>query len=215
MRRPGGLADAAETQAMSSIGSVTRLVQQLQSERPEEREEAARQIFGRYYLKMVRLAFPHLSSRIRVREDAEDVAHSAMGSVLLSLGQGAYEVASRDELCKLLARVTLNKVRSVARRHTAAKRDVNAELPPPSTDGDESRYSEALFSYMDASGPSEEEAAFLRDAVERLPPDLRKVARLILRGDSYTRIAKKLGCTTETIRLKRLRIRRAWEALLG
>ena len=64
---------------------------------------------------------------------------------------------------QLLVTITLAKVRSEARRHTAEKRDVNAESPVPL----ESWLPQAID-----SEPAPEEAVALVDQIESLLKDL-------------------------------------------
>lgn len=55
--------------------------------------------------------------------DSVDICQSVLGSVLIRLSAGEYEVDSEDGLQRLLATVAMNKFRSILRREHAQKRD--------------------------------------------------------------------------------------------
>src|SRR5262249_19675223 len=99
-------------------------------------EQAAQEIFERYVDQLQRLARRHLSQRMARRIDPEDVVLSVFRTFFVRAREGQFSVEGPDDLCKLLARMTLIKGPRQVQRHTAAKRDVRSELEPQGADED-------------------------------------------------------------------------------
>src|SRR5262249_49513623 len=112
---------------MAHHGSVTRLIQLLQSDDAAQREVAARQIWGRYFGNLLQLARSNLSRRIRRREDEDEVLQSMYKSYCMRQQRGECELASRDDLWRLLVTITLRKARNTAKKHKRESRDVARE----------------------------------------------------------------------------------------
>src|SRR3954471_21029033 len=111
---------------MDSPGSVTRMITRLRSDDPQEREEAARLIWRRYFPALLDLARGHLDSRVRRREDEEDVLQSMFASFCRRQGRGDFDLHGRDALWALLVTITLRKARNAAdcrREHEAPPGD--------------------------------------------------------------------------------------------
>ncbi len=188
-------------------GSVTNFVQKLTSDDLGDREEAERQIFARYFQKLVVIAIHNLSPHIQRRTGPDDVAQSAMKSFFIRNRKGAYDLESRDELMKLLAKITLNKVRGVARWHQSQKRDVDRDRPFEQDNSGGRNGDHWVFHHMAEAEPSVEETTVLKDVIEQLPEqDLKDIVCLRVQGYTDKEIAKQLGCSGETIRLRRKRI---------
>ena len=90
--------------------------------------EAAGQLFQRYSAKLTGLASKHLSDRLARRSDSEDVIQSVFRTFFGRSSRGEFTINSSGELWRLLVTITLAKVRDLARRHTAAKRDIRMEV---------------------------------------------------------------------------------------
>jgi RNA polymerase sigma factor (sigma-70 family) len=199
---------------MDSQGSVTKLIDQLRSEDPAVREDAARRVWERYLPSLLDLARRHLDHRLLHREDEEDVLQSMYASFCLRQRRGSFELASRDDLWKLLVTVTLRKARNTARRHRQEVRDYRRESAPsmrPDSDADG-----WVLELMDASEPTPLDAAALSEALERRlraldDPVLRQIAVRELEGYTNKEIARELDdCTERTIERKLGRIRARW-----
>jgi hypothetical protein len=52
-----------------------RLIDRLQTEAPDSRDEAARRVWERYLPQLLTLARRHLDRRIRALQDEEDLTH--------------------------------------------------------------------------------------------------------------------------------------------
>jgi RNA polymerase sigma factor (sigma-70 family) len=198
---------------MDSQGSVTQLIEQLRSDNPTLRDDAARGLWERYMPALLELARHHLDHKLRHRQDEEDVLQSMYASICLRQRRGAFEMSGRDELWKLLVTVTLRKARNAARNHRRQARDYRREHGQDG--GDPTRGSWPL-ELIDASEPTPDDAASFNEEVERRllalgDPVLRRIALLKLEGYTNKEIARELDdCTERTIERKLARIRTRW-----
>src|SRR3954468_19152754 len=181
---------------MDPPGSVTVMISRLRSDDPQEREEAARLIWRRYFPALLDLARGHLDRRVRRREDEEDVLQSLFGSFCRRQARGDFDLRGRDALWALLVTITLRKARNAANRHRTAGRDCRREEegPPDAAGGCPGWAPER----MEASGPTPAEAAVLTEEIERrleslADPLLRRIALLKLEGHTSGEIAAGLG----------------------
>jgi RNA polymerase sigma factor (sigma-70 family) len=201
---------------MDHQGSVTGLIQLLQSDDAAQRDLAARQIWGRYFGNLLQLARGNLSRRIRRREDEDDVLQSMYKSFCLRQQRGEFELANRDDLWRLLVTITLRKARNTAKKHGREIRDVAREA----IDRDEGEERSQLWALeqMNAADPSPAEAAVLNEALERRLdalsdagyPELRQIALWRLEGYSNREISTMLGCTERLVERRLARIRSKW-----
>jgi DNA-directed RNA polymerase specialized sigma24 family protein len=199
---------------MKPAGSVTRWIAQLHSKDPKVRNEAARQIWLRYFAKLLDLARINLNSRIRRRESEEDVLQSMYKSICLRIERGLFALEDRNDLWAMLVTMTLNKARTVATRHTRKARDVRREQGLGDAKSDDSSVPEWALEQMDASDPSPPEAVLLSEQFEKrlqcLTPDLRQIALWRLDGFSNQEIAEKLNRVERTVERKLEMIRKKW-----
>ena len=156
-------------------------------------EEAANQLFQIYSSKLTGLAGKHLSDRLARRADSEDVIQSVMRTFFNRSARGEFNINNSGELWRLLVTITLAKVRDLARRHTAAKRDVQAEVG-----GGSDWMLESL-----AGEPGPVEAAALVDQIETilrgLPDAHGEILALALAGYSRTEVAEKMKVSRQTV----------------
>jgi RNA polymerase sigma factor (sigma-70 family) len=202
------------------VDSVVQLIVRFRSGSPDLSEEAARQLWERYFPRLLTLARHHLKQRIRVRHDEEDVVQSMGRSFFRRLRRGDFDLAGRDDLWALLVAITLNKARNAADRHLAGVRDVRREQPLPLSDASRSDAPHEEFA-VEAVEPTPAEAAVLNEALERRLRDLekpelrelalRKVALMKLEGYTNREIAEALGCGERTVERKLSLIRKRWE----
>jgi RNA polymerase sigma-70 factor (ECF subfamily) len=161
---------------------------QLLQEIHDGEELAAEELFRRYaprLLEFVRRRWPAvLASRL----DPEDVVQSAFRSFFRHANQGMYEVSKNDDLWNLFIVICLNKIRVQYARHCAARRDARKTQ---SANGD---WLKALWSDPDVTLD-----LTMREAVERLPLDHRRVAELRLQGYEVAAIAELIGRSRRTV----------------
>ena len=202
---------------MTDPGSVTQLIGLLRSEDAAVRDEAARQIWLRYFRQLLDLADKNLDRRLKRREDEEDVVVRAYNSFFKRAGRGDFVLPDRDALWRLLIAITLNKARGTAARHLADRRNYQAEQADPAG-SDSSFLPDEALAQMEESGPTPAEEACLREEVQRrlavLEPELRQLALWKLDGFTNAEIAAdKLSCAERTVERKLGRIRARWEEM--
>src|SRR5262249_27654834 len=90
-------------------------------------QQAAAELFHRYAVRLIALASSRLSSRLATRVDPEDLVQSAYRSFFSGAREGQYELQQSGDLWRLLLVITLRKLHDQVRRHTRAKRDVDAQ----------------------------------------------------------------------------------------
>jgi DNA-directed RNA polymerase specialized sigma24 family protein len=202
---------------MSSIGSLTLCVQHLRSPDGRERDDAARVIWERFSARLQGLVRRHLDNRIRCREDEEDVLQNVYASFCLGQFEGQPSPSSREELWKLLVRITMCKVVNTAHKHLAARRDVRRDRSQ-NADRDGSLFPRWMLEHVDRAQPSHEEKIIVLEEVDRLltclSPDLRTI--LLWRLDGYTNaeIARIIGRTERSVELKMQVVRKRLEQTL-
>jgi RNA polymerase sigma factor (sigma-70 family) len=200
------------------MGSITRLIDQLRSPDRGVRNEAARQVWMRYFPQLLELARQRLHRRIRTREDEEDVAQDVYKSLCLRLQRGEFELGSRNDLWRLLVSMTIHKAQKAATRHGRQSRDVRRDQPL-ATKADDSVSPEWVFEQMDTSDPGPAEEAILNEELQRrlscLAEPLRQIALWKLAGYTNAEIAgeRMLNCAARTVERKLSLIREKWQKL--
>jgi hypothetical protein len=202
---------------MTSPGSITLLVEQLQSGDPIVRDAAARQIWQRHFPNLLALACRHLDQRLRRRVDEEDVLQSMYASFCLRQQRGDFSLGSREELWQLLMTMTLNKTRNAAVRHSGQRRDYRREADVRGSEQGSLTHEEAL-AQLESAALTPVEALELTEQLHRrlaaLPVQLRQIALWKLEGHTNEEIAapERLGCTVRTVERKLQLIREQWLA---
>jgi DNA-directed RNA polymerase specialized sigma24 family protein len=177
-----------EARPMPSDGSVTRWLGPLQGGDPA----AARELWQRYFRRLVGLARKKLQDAPRLAADEEDVALSALYSFIRGAEEGRFpHLLDRDDLWRLLAVITARKAAHLKRDANRLKnggRWVQQEDP---ADGS----GEPLLEQIPSQDPSPELAAAVADECRRL---------LALLGDGTLRLREVAvwrmeGCTVEEI----------------
>jgi DNA-directed RNA polymerase specialized sigma24 family protein len=198
---------------MNTIGSLTLCIHNLRSTDVHARDEAARIIWDRFAARLQALARRHLDNRIRRREDEQDVLQSVYTSFCIGQFSGKTSPASREELWKLLVRITMCKVVNTANRHHAARRDVRRECTETfdhPTAG--SLFPRWMLEHVDRSQPSQEEKIIVLDEVERLlhglSPEQRRIVIWKLEGFTNAEIAGMIDRTVRSVELKMQVIRK-------
>lgn len=185
----------------SSQGSVSHWLDGLR----EGDSVAAQELWNRYFARLVIVAESRLAS-LRREASGEDVALSAMKSVMLGVRENRYpDLADRDSLWPLLVTIAARKSVSQQRRQLAQKR----------SSANECRL-EDLRDYIGVE-PSPQFAVEVADELERLftalgDDALQAIVEQKLAGFTNEEIADKLGCSTRTVIRKLNRIRQEWQA---
>jgi DNA-directed RNA polymerase specialized sigma24 family protein len=193
-----------------SAGSVTVLIARLQAGDCL----AARQLWERYFRRLVGLARRKLKAVPRGAADEEDVALSALGSFCRGAEQRRFsKIRDWDGLWRLLAAITAHKALDLARRQGRQKRGGGAVL-------DEAALASAGPDGMSLEQvlgrePSPDFALQVTEECQRLlqslgDDTLRSLALWKTAGCSNGEIATQLGCAPRTIGRKLRLIRTLW-----
>jgi RNA polymerase sigma-70 factor (ECF subfamily) len=170
-------------------------------------EAAARELFDRYVNQVMKLARRHLNRPMAGRVDAEDIAQSVFRTFFQRARKGQFHLDEAEDLCKLLARITVHKTLRQIAFHTRAKRSAAAQSSEPQ---------EMLLNHL-AKGPSPEEAVAFVDHLEnflsKLQPVERQILELRMEGHNNLEIADQLGISDRKIRRLMERIRGQAESL--
>jgi DNA-directed RNA polymerase specialized sigma24 family protein len=191
----GGLSVSAE-------GSISGLIEGMRS----GNDMAAQLIWARYSPRLAALAAERLPVWLRCAVDSDDVANSAIYSVILGLKEGRFpDLHDRDGLWALLACITVRKaIKEVAsasrQKRLAPKRRV------PLEEGIKAPEHSPDLRVMAAEG--------FEILIERLrlkDEVLATVALLKFEGYTNEEIARRLGCSCRRVARKLELIRKTWE----
>ncbi|HEX5270431.1 MAG TPA: sigma-70 family RNA polymerase sigma factor [Gemmataceae bacterium] len=167
-------------------------------------EETARRVFEGYVDRLLALARGHLSQRLARRVDPEDVVQSVFRTFFGRLKDGRFHIQGRDDLGKLLARITAHKALRQVSFHHAAKRSPRQEAA-----ADESSR-QGLLNLLGREPSPAVTIAFL-DQLEhflgRLGPQEREILELRLQEYNNEEIARRLGTYERRVRRVVERIR--------
>ena len=90
-------------------------------------EDAATDIYDRYVRRLLALARSRLGKQLQSRFDADDVVQSAYQSFFLRARNDEFQLKQSGDLWRLLAGMTINKLRRHTERHLAFKRNPASE----------------------------------------------------------------------------------------
>lgn len=200
-----------------SMGSVSVWIDHLKN----GRDDAAAEIWQRYFTRLVGLARGRLAG-VAYREDmAEDVAASVFQSFFhRAAGGGFRQLEDRDDLWQLLAVLATRKAVNARRREGAAKRGAGQVIPASNLGGGAEEASADVLGNLAGVEPSPEEAVAAAEEVCRLlemlgDDELRQIARARLEGFSNEEIAERRGVSLATVERKLARVRARWAAEVG
>jgi DNA-directed RNA polymerase specialized sigma24 family protein len=186
-------------------GSVSRMIGLLKS----GDADAAGQLWGRYFQRLVELAGAHLRDMPRRAIDEEDVAVSVFDSFFRRTERGQFpRLDDRDDLWQLLYVLTVRKAANLAHHEHCQRRGGGRVVAMSDLDGFEA---EAI---LDAE-PSPELAAQVAEQCQKLlgsleDETLKLVARWKMEGYTNAEIARRIGCIEQTVERKLRTIRRIW-----
>jgi RNA polymerase sigma factor (sigma-70 family) len=178
-------------------------------------DEAARQLWERYFPYLVRLARKRLAGVPRRLEDEEDVALSAFESFCRAADQGRFpEVHDRHSLWRLLSSITHRKAVDLVRRTRTGLGDARVRTGSGLSGSKTSSVPLAALVVRDDATP--DLAAMLADEVRRLlhmlpEEELRTIAIAKMEGHTNQEIAERLGCVERTVERRLKYIRAIWK----
>ena len=161
-------------------------------------EHAAHAIFDRYAQRLFQLAKSRLSPKLQSRVGAEDVVQSVYRTFFRRAAEGQFELNRPGDLWRLLAAITVTKVKGKFEYHSARKRAIH----------DEEGSLESLTNGIGIAGtapePSPIEANLLIEELNLVMADLkdvqRKIVELALQNISVESIAAQVNRSERTVR---------------
>ena len=156
-------------------------------------QDAATELFLKYGARLQALARSQTSASLGTRFDPEDVIQSVFRTFFRRAANGLYDVPEGDELWQLLLVIALNKIRSLATYHRAAKRDLSRT--EEHVESDKSQYER---SNIDKNSLDTLEVV-LDDFLDSLPVVQAEVARMRMQGFQVADIAEKTGRSKRTV----------------
>lgn len=194
-----------------SHGSVTQWIADL---RDGDDSDAHRELWRRYFTRIVALARAQLGALPKAHADEEDVALSAMHSLFHGFARDRFpDLCDRDNLWALLAKITARKAIDQRQREAAKKRGGGWGRLPLGYGPPDEPAAPGHDPADDDLGP--DFVVAMREEVDRLmqllPDDqLRHVALRRLEGYASGEIARELGVVERTIERKLALIRVCW-----
>ena len=177
-------------------------------------EEAAHLLFDRYVNRLVALARSKLSDRMQRRVEPEDVVQSAYRSFFQKAGDDRYTLEKSGDLWKLLAAITVSKVRGQVEFHSAKKRAVYTEESIGPTDSG-IRVSPMAV----ADDPTPGDAALVVEELQRVMEKLdslqRQILELALQNNGVEEISHQVHRSPRTVRRTLQQIRSELEQNLS
>jgi RNA polymerase sigma-70 factor, ECF subfamily len=150
-------------------------------------DDAATALYSRYAKQLMSLANRNAGEALAARVDPEDIVQSIFRTFFRRASQGHYQIPDGDELWKLLLVIALNKVRSIAEFHRAAKRDAGQ--------------TQTLGNYD--AGEVEDTSEVLRITIEEimveLPEDHQRVVRDRIDGYEIKDIAERNSTSRRSV----------------
>jgi DNA-directed RNA polymerase specialized sigma24 family protein len=187
---------------MSSEGSITGLIGGMRS----GDDEAARRIWEHYSPRLAALARKKLPVRLQRIVDGDELANSAMCSVIMGLREGRFQhLHDRDDLWALLACITVRKAYNEVARASCQKRLAPGESMPLD--------SQIVAPDLppDLAVRAAEQFKFLLDLLGRKEAILEPIALWKFEGYTNDEIAERLGCSRSKVARKLELIRMIWE----
>jgi RNA polymerase sigma factor (sigma-70 family) len=196
---------------MSSDGSITHWIAELES----GGSQATHALWERYFPQLVKMARQKLADSPCRVADEEDVALSAMDSFFDAARQGRFpNLMDRDDLWRLLLRMTVRKVVDLKRHETRQRRGGGRVYS--GDDGGGSESDDGVFSGLIADTPTPEFAAIMAEEFQQRLGELTKPGQqeLVLakmQGFTNQEIAQQLGISIATVERRLRLIRTKWE----
>src|SRR4051794_37106325 len=171
-------------------------------------QQAAAELVRRYEPAIRRAARVRLmDTRLNRLLDSMDICQSVLASFFVRTALGQYQLETPDQLLKLLATMTRNKLASAVKGHGAGRRDFRRVEGQAGGDGSDEQSDAAGVEAIAGPGPtpSREVAArdLLNEARRRLLPDELSLLERRQQGCDWAEIAAERGASPDAIR-KRL-----------
>jgi RNA polymerase sigma factor (sigma-70 family) len=175
-------------------------------------QQAAHAMFDRYVQRLCALARSRLSRHMQRRVAPEDIVQSAYRSFFRK-AENHFSLEQSGDLWRLLAAITINKVRGQVEFHTALKRGINAE---ESLLADESMLRVSPEAVAEEPNPDDAAAMIeeLTDVLSRLDHLPRTIIELSMQNQSVEQIAEAVKRSERTVRRALAQVRQQLEQRL-
>ena len=168
--------------------------------------EALNELFERYHGTMVDVARRRLGPKLRVKEEADDLAQTTFREATRDFRQ--YQYRGEGSLLRWLLQILQNKIRDKAEFYAAGKRDVTRERSADegiTTDSGEIQPFEPVSDDLSVTRlvQRDEEFEILREALTELSPDHRKAITLVFfQGHTLRQAGEKMeGRSEDAVRM--------------
>lgn len=197
---------------MPSDGSVSQWI--IGAKRGES--VAVQRLWERYFDRLVHLARKRLIATHRRVADEEDVALSAFASFCTAAEQGRFpDLSDRDDLWRLLIRITAQKAVDQIRHDSRKKRGGGRVLGESALKDLAGKNGDQRLARMVGDDPSPEFAAIVAEQcrllLDQLEEDLRAVAEAKMEGYTNQEIADRRTCSLSTVERSLRLIRKRWQ----
>lgn len=199
--------------SFGNAGSITRWLTEVSARRETDRSEL---LWRRFGIRLVRLARHHLRGIQDRAYDEEDLALSTMNEFYRRASLGSYDkLENRDDLWRLLMKISLNKsrnrLRALRRIKRAAKTPVREIYPVKNAkEIDWTNTPEWLAIVA-------EQSEYLLRVLDDHDPSgmLQQITLMKLDGASNSQIANDLGCTRRAVAARLIWIQGIWNYYLN
>ncbi len=176
-------------------------------------DSAAQELFDRYANRLVALARTRLSQRMKRRVEPEDIVQSVYRSFFCKAGEN-FTLEQSGDLWRLLAAITINKVRGQVEFHRAQKRGIFLE---ESIGGAQQSF--FLQPEVIADDPTPDDAAAIVEELQSVMTNLQEyqqqIMELVLQNNSVEEIGEKVRKSHRTIRRTIQQVREELETRLA
>lgn len=155
------------------------------------------ELFHRFRDPLLRECVGRIPRHLRARFDPEDVVQAAFLSAFRHIGDFRYR--GEGSFHAWLRTILDNALRDRIKHHFRAKRSPDLECAPVSDE--DHRWPDSGADRPEVHAGIAEDQQILRDAVRRLPADLREIVELRTEsGMTWNAIARRLGYSSTTVR---------------
>ncbi|MFT5290401.1 MAG: RNA polymerase sigma-70 factor (subfamily 1) [Planctomycetota bacterium] len=165
--------------------------------------ESLNQLFERYHGILIETARRRLGPRLRMKEDADDLAQTTFREATRDFQR--YEWRGEGSLLRWLIQILQNKIRDKAEYYSAGKRDMSRERSVEDKRGGDGPSWEPEMDGLSVTRQvaREEEFSILREALEDLSEDHRKAITLVFfQGLTLRKAGEQMdGRTEDAVRM--------------
>jgi RNA polymerase sigma-70 factor (ECF subfamily) len=136
------------------------------------------------------LARKSITGRLQSRIDAEDIVQSVFRMFFAAAQRSGYDVPATADLWNLISVIALNKIRTAAAFHRAAKRDIRLTA---------ALQLDRVSRWMTGPAGSEIGEAGIQEALASLPPRQRQILELRLQAYTVDEISEQIRRSKRTV----------------